>query len=201
MDTQSAIQARRSVKQFDPAHRLTDKEIESLLSLAILSPTAFNIQHWRFVVLRDAELRKQIRRVAWDQAQVTDASLLVILCADLNAWGKQPARYWRNASAATRDFLLPAIHDYYFEKPQVQRDEAMRSCGMAAQTLMLSAKAMGYDSCPMDGFDFDAVAKLIHLPSDHVISMFVSVGRALQPAQPRGGQLALSEVVITDRFA
>ena len=201
MDTQLAIESRRSVKQFDPEHRLTEQEIESLLSLAILSPTAFNIQHWRFVLVRDPDLRKQIRQVAWDQAQVTDASLLVVLCADLKAWEKQPERYWHNASHATRDFLLPAIHAYYAEKPQVQRDEAMRSCGMAAQTLMLSAKAMSYDSCPMDGFDFPAVAELIKLPSDHVISMFVAIGKALQPAQPRGGQLPLRDIVITDHFA
>ena len=200
MDTQSAIQSRRSVKQFDPDHRLADQEIESLLSLAMLSPTAFNIQHWRFVVVRDPALRRQIRQAAWDQAQVTDASLLVVLCADQQAWIKQPERYWRNAPQAARDFLLPAIEHYYDGKPQVQRDEAMRSCGMAAQTLMLAAKAMGYDSCPMDGFDFEQVGKLINLPKDHVISMFVAVGKALQPAQPRGGQLAFQDVVITDRF-
>ena len=201
MDTQLAIQSRRSVKQFDPNYRLTEQEIETLLSLATLSPTAFNIQHWRFVLVRDTGLRQQIRQVAWDQAQVTDASLLIVLCADLKAWEKQPERYWQNAPQAARDFLLPAIHDYYNDKPQTERDEAMRSCGMAAQTLMLAAKAMGYDSCPMDGFDFVEVCKLINLPADHVISMFVTIGKAQQPAPPRGGQLPLSEVVITDRFA
>lgn len=201
MDTQLAIQSRRSVKQFDSQHRFSEQEIEQLLSLAILSPTAFNIQHWRFLLVNDPALRQQIRQVAWNQAQVTDASLLIILCADLKAWQKQPERYWRNAPQATQDFLLPAIQDYYNQKPQVERDEAMRSCGMAAQTLMLSAKCMGYDSCPMDGFDFAEVAKLINLPHDHVISMFIAIGKALQPAQARGGQLALNEVVFTDRFA
>jgi nitroreductase len=59
---------------------------------------------------------------------------------------------------------------------------------------------MGYDSCPMDGFDFAAVGKLINLPEDHVIIMFVTIGKALSPANPRGGQLALSEVLINDKF-
>lgn len=201
METEIAIQARRSVKHFDPEHRLSEQEIEHLFSLALLSPTAFNVQHWRFLLVREADLRRQIRQVAWNQAQVTDASLLVVVCADLKAWQKQPERYWRNAAQPVQDFLLPAIHDYYHEKPQVERDEAMRSCGMAAQTIMLAAKAMGYDSCPMDGFDFAEVGKLIALPEDHVISLFVAVGKALQPAQPRGGQLALNEVVFYDRFA
>ena len=70
----------------------------------------------------------------------------------------------------------------YKGNEQVQRDEAMRSCGIAAQTLMLAAKAMGYDSCPMDGFDFEAVGKLINLPADHLISMvpYSGLGRMSQ---------------------
>jgi len=76
----------------------------------------------------------------------------------------------------------------------------MRSCGIAAQTLMLAAKSMGYDSCPMDGFDFDKVAELINLPSDHVISMYVAIGKKTQEAWPRGGQLRLEELLIQDTF-
>ncbi len=200
MDTFEAINQRRAVKHYDPDHRLTQAEIDRLLSAAILAPTAFNIQNWRFVVVDDTELRNQIRQASWNQAQVTDASLLIIMCADLNAWEKEPERYWRNADKPVQDYLIPAIDNYYRGRDQVQRDEAMRSCGIAAQTLMLSAKSMGYDSCPMDGFDFDAVGKLINLPDDHVIAMFVAIGKALQPARPRGGQLELREVVVPNRF-
>ncbi len=67
-------------------------------------------------------------------------------------------------------------------------------------TLMLVAKEMGYDSCPMDGFDFDAVGKLIRLPKDHVIAMFVAIGKGLREPWPRGGQRPLKEVVIENRF-
>ena len=200
MDAINAIEQRRSVKHFDPTHELTNTETEKLLSLAMLSPTAFNIQHWRFVVIKDKALRKQIRNAAWDQAQVTDASLLIILTADTKAWQKDPGRYWRNATNDVQDFMLPAIQSYYEGKEQVQRDEAFRSMGIAAQTLMISAKAMGYDSCPMDGFDFDAVAKLINLPADHVIGQFVVIGKSIKEAWPRPGQLSIDEVVIENTF-
>lgn len=200
MNVTSAIETRRSVKGFDPQHQMTDTEVERLMSLAMLSPTAFNIQNWRFVLVRDPDLRQQVRAAAWDQAQVTDASLLVVLTADLNAWQKEPTRYWKDAPQAVSDYLVPAIGQYYGGKAQVQRDEAMRSCGMAAMTLMLAAKEMGYDSCPMDGFDFDAVGKLINLPDDHVVSMFVAIGKKAREPWPRGGQLAMSEVVINNRF-
>lgn len=200
MNVEQAIRERRAAKLYDPQHRMTEDEVSKLMSLAMLSPTAFNIQNWRFVLVRDVALRQEIRKVSWDQAQVTDASLLIVLTADLNAWEKQPERYWRNAPKPVQDYLIPAIRQYYSGREQVQRDEAMRSCGMAAMTIMLAAREMGYDTCPMDGFDFDAVAKLLNLPADHTPAMFVVVGKALQPAQVRGGQLAMDEVVIHDRF-
>lgn len=200
MNVSQAIETRRSVKAFDPAHTMSEAEIQRLMELAMLSPTAFNIQNWRFVLLRDAALRQQVRAMSWDQAQVTDASLLVVLTADLKAWAKSPGRYWRNAPQAVQDYLLPAIQGYFQDKEQVQRDEAMRSCGIAAATLMLAAKEMGYESCPMTGFDFEAVGKLIHLPEDHVVTMYVAIGKPLAEARPRGGQLPMEEVVVSDRF-
>jgi len=199
MKTEEAIIARRSIKHYDPAHEMTGDESNKLLSLALLSPTAFNIQNWRFVIVSDQELRKRIREVAWDQSQVTDTSLFIVLCADLKSW-EQPGLYWINAPKEIQEFMVPAIDNYYRGKEQVQRDEAMRSCGIAAQTLMLAAKSMGYDSCPMDGFDFDKVAELIKLPDDHVIAMFVAIGKGIKEAWPRPGQLPLDEVVIENSF-
>lgn len=200
MDTVEAISSRRAVKHYDPEHRMSEEEISKILSLAMRAPTAFNIQNWRFVVVRDPKLREKIRAVSWNQAQVTDASLFIIMCADLKSWEKQPERYWQMAPEEVRSFVVPAIDQYYRGREQVQRDEAMRSCGMAAQTLMLAARAMGYDSCPMDGFDFEAVAKLINLPADHVIAMYVAIGKGTKEPWPRPGQLSLAEVVINDHF-
>jgi nitroreductase len=200
MDTLEAIKQRRAVKHYDPEYQMSDEQIRELISLAMLSPTAFNIQHWRFLVVKDKAQRQAIREAAWGQAQVTDASLLIVMCADAKAWSKDAARYWKNAPREVQDFMVPAITGYYQDKDRVQRDETMRSCGIAAQTIMLGAKAMGLDSCPMDGFDFDAVGKIVNLPQDHVITMMVVVGKAVQPARPRGGQLSADEVMVIDRF-
>jgi nitroreductase len=200
MKTDEAITARRAVKHYDPNHKMTGEEINKLLSLAILSPTAFNIQNWRLVIVSEPDLRQKIREVAWDQAQVTDSSLFIILCADLKAWERQPQRYWVNAPQEVQEFMIPAIDEYYRDKDQVQRDEAMRSCGIIAQTLMLAAKSMGYDSCPMDGFDFAKVAEIIKLPDDHVIAMFVAIGKGTKEAWPRPGQLSLDDVVVMNTF-
>jgi nitroreductase len=201
MNTFDAIKERRSVKHYDTNHKLADDEVNQLLSLAVLSPTSFNIQNWRFVVVKDSEVRKQIRAAAWDQAQVTDSSLLIVICANLKSWKNNPAQYWKNAPKEAQDFLVPAIGPFYEGKEQLQRDEAMRSCGIAAQTIMLAAKSMGYDSNPMIGFDPQKVAEIINLPKDHVISMLMVIGKQTKPAMPRGGQLPLDNVVFTDKFS
>lgn len=201
MNTLEAIQSRRAVKHFDPDHKMSEDEIKQLIGLAILSPTSFNIQNWRFVVVTDPEQRQKIRTAAWDQAQVTDASITILLCADLKSFSKDPSRYWGNAPKEARDILVPMIEPFYQDNDQLQRDEAMRSCGMAGQTIMLAAREMGYDSCPMIGFDPEEVARIIQLPEDHCISFMITVGKALKPAWPRPGQLPLDEVLIHNQFA
>ena len=201
MDTLDAIKQRRSVKHYDPNHKLTEDEINQIMSLAILSPTSFNMQNWRFVLVKDSQAKKQIRAAAWDQAQVTDASLLIVVCANLKSWKDNPGQYWINVPKEVQDFLVSSMGPFYEGKDQLQRDEAMRSCGIAAQTIMLAAKSMGYDSNPMIGFDPEKIAEIIKLPDEHIISMLITVGKQTKPAMPRGGQLPINKVVFTDKFS
>jgi nitroreductase len=201
MDTLDAIYARRSVKHFDPEHKLIQDEVTKLLEATIQSPTSFNIQHWRFVIVRDPDLRKRIRtEFGNDQAQMTDASLLVIMTADVQAWNKEPGRYWQNAPQEVQDLIVNWMGPFHEGREWLQRDEAQRSIGMAMQTLMLAAKSMGYDSCPMIGFDIDGVAKLINLPDDHVMGPMVAIGKGVKEPWPKPGQRPLSEVVTENSF-
>jgi nitroreductase len=200
MDVFEALSARRAIKHFDPDHRMTDEEVERLIEAAMLSPTSFNIQHWRFVILRDAELRRQVREVGNDQAQMTDASLLILMTADVDAWRKEPQRYWRNAPDEVAELLVNWMGPFHEGKPELQRDEAQRSIGMAMQSLMLAAQSIGYDSCPMIGFDAEAVAKLIRLPDDHCMGPMVAIGKRTKGSWPKPGQLTREEVTIVNRF-
>ena len=201
MDTFDAIYKRRAIKQYDPKHQLSKEEETKLLEAAIQAPTSFNIQHWRFVILRDAELRQKIRKeFGNDQAQMTDASLLILMTADMNAWKKNPERYWKNAPKEVAELLVNWMGPFHEGMEWLQRDEAQRSIGMAMQTLMLAAKAMGYDSCPMIGFDIEKVAALINLPDDHVMGAMVAIGKGTKAPWPKPGQLPLSEVVVENRF-
>jgi len=200
MDVMTAIESRRAVKKFDRNHEMTEAEIRTLMEAATLSPTAFNLQNWRFVLVTDQARKDAVRAAGWNQAQFSDCSLLVVVCGDLEAHARDPERYWRNAPDAARASIVSMITRYYEGDERAQRDEVFRSGGMAAQTLMLAARAMGYDTCPMSGFDFAEVAGIIGLPSDHEIVMAVAIGRGVEPARERSGRIPLSEAVVRDRF-
>jgi nitroreductase len=201
MNTLEAIYHRRAVKHFDPAHKMSAEEEKTLLEATIRAPTSFNIQHWRLVVLRDPALRKQIRtEFGNDQAQMTDASLLILFTADVKAWKKNPKRYWVNAPPEVSELLVGWMGPFHEGREWLQRDEAQRSIGLAMQTLMLAAQELGYQSCPMIGFDIEKVAELVNLPGDYVMGPMVAIGKGTKDPWPRPGQLPLAEIVVENRF-
>lgn len=202
MQTIESIYSRRAIKHFDPNHTMSPETEQELLEAALQSPTSFNIQHWRFVVLRDPELRQKIRKdYGNDQAQMTDASLLILMTADVKAWEKDPSRYWRNAPDEVAEMIVGWIPPFHEGREWLQRDEAQRSIGIAMQTLMLAARDLGYDSCPMIGFDIENVAKLINLPDDHVMGPMVAIGKKTKETFPKPGQLPYAEVVLENGFS
>ena len=97
MNVTEAIEARRSVKHYDTNHIMPEADLAELIRLTKLAPSSFNMQNYRILVVRDPETRQQIRAVAWDQPQVTDASVLFIMCADLTAHLANPSDYWSHA--------------------------------------------------------------------------------------------------------
>ena len=201
MEVLNAIYNRRAIKQFDKDHSMPPEVVEKLLEAAIQAPTSFNIQHWRFLLIRDPDLRARIRKeFGNDQSQITDASLLILLTADSKAWADRPERYWKNAPKEVADLLVGWMGPFHEGREWLQRDEAQRSIGMAAQTLMLAAQGMGYDSCPMIGFDIEKVAELVHLPENYVMGPMIAIGKGSKSPWPKPGQLPLGELVFENTF-
>lgn len=201
LDTFQTIRERRSIKHYDPSHVMPVEDEQLLIDLALEAPSSFNVQHWRLVNVKNPEIRAQLRVAAFDQEQVTDASLLFVVCADVKAWEKEPERYWRNAPINVQNTLLPMMHAFYNGKEQLQRDEAIRSTSFLAQNMMLTAKAMGYDSCSLIGFDPDEVSRIIDLPSDHLVSILLTIGKGTVKPWPKPGHIDQSKLVLIDGFS
>jgi nitroreductase len=199
MNLLEAIRSRRAVKHYDPEHRFSEDELRKLMEYTVLAPTSFNMQNWHFVICTDKEVQGQICAAGWNQSQLKDASATIVLAGNINGY-KNFERTLRNAPEDIQKMFTGMIPGFYDGREELQRDEATRSISMAAQNMMLMAREMGYDSCPMIGYDAAKVAEIVGLPEDHPPLMIITVGKAIKPAQGRMGLLNLEEVVSMNKF-
>jgi nitroreductase len=199
MEFKDVINTRRSLRDFDNSVEINDEELNYIIDAARKTPTSFNIQNWRFVAIRDRGIKEKIKRAAWDQAQVGVNSVLIAMCADLNAWNDNPERYWAANGEETAKHMAGMTQGFYKDRPEVQRDEAMRSIGMAATAIMLAATDLGYHCSPMIGFDPTSTAAAINAPEHVVVGMLIAIGKSASQPYPKT-ELPRESVLIYDFF-
>jgi nitroreductase len=199
MELLEAIRTRRAVKNFDPSHQLSEQEIRHLLDHAMLAPTSFNMQNWHFVVVTDQNVQDQLCVASWNQTHVKDCSVTIVLAGALKGW-EDMSKQLRKAPEDVQKMFFGMVPQLYANNPQLERDEAVRSISFAGEHLMLVAREMGLDSCPMIGFDAAKVSTILGLPDDHPPLLLITIGKALQEARPRMGLLNYEDCVSIDRF-
>ena len=173
MDTFDAIATRRAVKAFDPEHRMSHEEATRLLETAILAPTSFNIQHWRFVVIDDPELRGKINALESIQSWAEAAPLMLIFVADSHRGRKICEDRGYDYAMATVDTLVNATGD----------------AAIALSTFLLAAERVGLGCCPLSVIrnHLDTVSGLLGLP-DHAFpfaGLVVGYPKRFFPISPR----------------
>lgn len=199
MELEHAIRDRRSIKSYDASHEVDDATLRRIFTLVTRSPSSWNLQHWRFVVVRDEARRRALSAAAWGQRHVAECSAVVAVCGKLRAH-EDAARTNAHAPQATLDKLVPLIEKAYADDERLQRDEAIRSGSLAAMTLMLVAQDEGLATCPMIGFDPQKVAELLELPDDHVVVMLVTLGKWTGEKPFPTSRLPLAEVVKQEKY-
>lgn len=169
-----AMQWRYATKKFDTTKKITDKEIEELLEVLRLAPSSFGLQPWKFVVVKNPELRKSLREAAWNQPQVTDASHFIVLCARTDVDEKYVKRF-AEAIAKIRKVLIESLKGYkdmmigsVNGMNEVQRLEWGKKQVYLALGMLLEAAALkGIDACPMEGFDPEKFDEILNLKKEH----------------------------------
>lgn len=200
MDFFELAEARHSVRIYEPGVAISDADLTRIFDAVLLSPSSFNVQHWQFVVVRDQDTKTALRGVSYGQAQVEAAAAVVLVCGRLNAF-EDAARLYADAEPAVREKYVPMITGAYEGAPALQREEAVRSGALAAMSLMYAAKAAGWDSGPMIGFDAAKVGAMLHLDEHTIPVMMVVIGRAANGEQPaRAYRRPMSEVVKLERM-
>lgn len=184
MELIQSIQERRSINFFEPGVKIADDTIRELLSLANLAPSSFNLQPWRVVVVKDKERKKALRKCAFDQPKVEEASVVLIIIADPDAvelHGERVLESWAElgylAGEEQKEVSRSMMKQLYGDKTSLTRKIfAAKNAALFAMNLMNAARGLGLETHPMDGFDEAAVKKAFGIPEDKIIPMLVAIG-------------------------
>ena len=200
MDTLDVIRQRISANKFDTSRALSEDEIRELIFYATQAPSAFNLQHWRFVALTKREDKERLKAVAMNQQKVVDAAVTFIVLGDLKGYEKMPLIANRAVEAGlfTKEMAgawVGQTERAYANNEQFARDEAIRSASLAAMTLMIAANAKGLVAGPMIGFDPEGVKREFNIPDRYVPVMLVTAGYAAPGNFPRKPRLEADEVL------
>ncbi len=197
MEFLETIHKRQSIKSYLTDKVISDAQLNELMQEVVLSPSSFNLQHWKFIVVKNKDIKKKIREAAWGQEHIETCSFLIAVCGKLDAFEDAPVIY-QDVDPAIQNKVLPMIKGFYENKEQLKRDEAIRSASLAAMTLMYGAVNRGWDTCPLIGFDPEAVSKILELDASHIPVMLLTLGYRKEDPRPRASRRPIEEVVKVD---
>jgi putative NAD(P)H nitroreductase len=199
MEFSELVRARRSIRDYLDNAVIEDEELTALFSEVSQAPSAFNLQQWRFVVVRQTARKEVLKDLCYGQGQILGCSALVVVCGDLRAHEASETIYAHESEPIKRKFL-PMIKSIYADNESFQRDEAIRGASLAGMCLMFSAANRGWDSGPMIGFDPAGVSKVLNLPEEIIPVMMVTIGKAKSVGEPRPFRLPVSEIVTLENY-
>lgn len=178
---QNYLENRSTTGKFDPTRKVSESTISELVRLATYSPSAFNMQNWRFVAVRSESQKTKLCEAAYGQQQVKDASVTYIVCGDLEGYKAlhstlQPSVSEGIISEEIKNLWVGMVTESHQDNSQLQRDEAIRSASLATMSLMFAANELGLATGVVGGFDPDAVKTEFNLSHSIVPVMLVTVG-------------------------
>lgn len=195
------IESRRSAMNFVEGVKIPQTELEEMFSYARLAPSAYNLQHTNYKVVSDENLKEEIRKAAYGQYKIHSASAVIVVLGDKNAYLKAPEIFGglKTLGAMSQedyDTEIETINNAYRGNDAFQRDEAIRNASLSAMHFMLIAKDKGWDTCPMIGFDPEAIQSTLNLPDHMVPVMLITIGKDKKhKIRPRGYRKPVNEFV------
>jgi nitroreductase len=208
-----AIEERRATPHFLP-DPVPEADLKKILEAGLAAPSGYNLQPWRFVVVRDREQRQRLRQAAMGQPKVEEAPVVIVACGDAQAW--------RNGDLE-EVLRLAQEHGYGGEKEHASvrknvnhflgstpgsnggtaPDFAVwvnRQTMLAFTTMMWMAEVMGYDTAPMEGFYEDQVKATLSIPDKVRVVALLAIGRRNGSDKPCGGRFPMPRTVFADTW-
>ena len=200
-----AISRRRATRHFDPNRPLPDDVLTQILHLATLAPSGYNLQPWRFLVVRTQANRQRLAAASYGQAKIGEAPVVVVVLGY-----QTPHETHLDAMVAKQVELgaitpevgkgMTAMAKLAMERVPDLEVWATRSTMLAVAAMMFAAESLGVDSAPMEGFEPEKVRAAFGIPDDHSVCCLVAMGYRAGPEKPFPGRFGLGEVAYLEHF-
>jgi len=185
MEFSELVKQRRAVNFFDQDKNVSPEILKKAVELAANTPSSYNLQPWNIIEVRDMGKKEKLRKLAWDQAKITEAPVVLIFLADMEGWKAGNPVFENNfeefkkagiMKEEQRQWLTDSCRNLYGISDARSLAFACKNTGFFAGIFMLAAKSLGLDTHPMDGFNLDGVIKEFKIPENYWVPLIMSVG-------------------------
>src|SRR5437588_2914364 len=209
-----AIRNRRATPDFDSTP-LPDPDLKQIIDAGLHAPSGYNLQPWRFVVVREPAHRKSLRAAAFNQPKVESASVVIVACADLKAWQRTDLEkmleiakqhgFGQKEIEGTRKGVTGALSAPPGDVCGWGPDWGVwgnRQVMIAFPHMMLMAETLGYDTAPMEGFVESQVKQTLGIPNDDVrVVAMLGIGRLKGEDKKFAGRFPMEYTVFENSWA
>jgi len=191
-DFMEIVKGRRSIRNYDTNVKISKEEMTQILEEATLAPSSVNMQPWRFLVIDSEEGKATLAPLAkFNQVQVETSSAVIAVFGDMNAVDQLENIYHTAVAKGlmpqeVRDRQVPAIQGMYSSiSANDLKDSILIDSGLVSMQLMLVARAHGYDTNPIGGYEKDQIAEAFGLEKERYLPvMLLSIGKAVDAGYP-----------------
>ncbi|MEO6923493.1 MAG: nitroreductase family protein [Bryocella sp.] len=200
-----AIRDRRATPSFD-GEPIPASDLRQILDAGLSAPSAYNLQPWRFIVVQSDEMKKRLRAASYNQANVEEASAVIVCCGDRDGWRKDLDEVLRmgRAGGMPESYLAQAegsVPAYFANMNHDQMTGWLnKMVSIAMTSMMLMAEVMGYDTDPMEGFEQQKICETLRLPMSYWVVSLLGIGHLKGADQCDGGRLDLSHTVFGEEY-
>jgi nitroreductase len=201
LDVFEAIGKRRSIRKFKD-ELVSERQIEQLVEAARLAPSGCNVQPWRFIIVKNKQLKKKLRQASFNQKFVEDAPVVIVCCGDLLSWkatrkrtqealNKGDIDLSNECETALKDRIDRAVAAEIHERVP----STLLNVAIAIEHIVLEAVELGLGSCWIRLFDENRIRQLLNLPDHICVVAILPVGVPDEEPAPRP-RLPLSDLVL-----
>ena len=188
MSVKDILEKRRSVRHYDSNYKISSETLTALVESASKSPNGNNIQATRYLIIEDANLRNLLLPIAFNQQQIVEASTLIVMLGDYQAFNKgniikihEEGYQTGYFDESLRDYLANAAINYYESKTKEDlKLELTRDVSLASMSLVLLANEAGFDTITMSGYDSKKLKEILNISDRYLDVMLIAIGKGIK---------------------